>query len=107
MNELIERTLEPLGIEINYLERIGNKYPQIVYNFTEYKNASGDNKEETTKYDIYFNIYIEDKLLETVKKVKDALAEAKFIKIVVNSPIKFEKVSYYQITMNYKKTMVA
>lgn len=106
MNELIEKVLEPIGITVNYLERVEGVFPQIVYNFKEYPNANGDNKEETNKYDIYFNLYIEDEITHIVKKIKDVLKEAKFIKIVINSPIKFERVNYYQVTMNYKKIMV-
>lgn len=106
MNELIEKVLEPIGITVNYLERVGDEFPQIVYNFKEYPNANGDNKEETNKYDIYFNLYIEDGITHTVRKIKDALKKANFIKAVINSPIKFEGVNYYQLTMNYKKTIV-
>ena len=66
----------------------------------------GITKKETNKYDIYFNLYIEDGITNTVKKIKSALKEANFIKVVINSPIKFEGVNYYQVTMNYKKTIV-
>lgn len=107
MNELIENTLLPLGIDINYLERVGDKFPQIVYSFNEYTNSSGDNKEETLRYDIYLNLYIEENINATVKKIKEALSKANFIKLVVNNPIKFEGVNYYQITMNYKKVIPA
>ena len=109
MKELIENTLKSVGIEVNYLERIGDEYPQLVYTFNEYPNSSGDNREETALYDIYLNLYIESGIESdidsTVNKIKSELEKAHFKKVAINSPIKFEEVNYYQITMNYKKIM--
>ena len=105
MKELIENTLKSVGIEVNYLERIGDEYPQLVYTFNEYPNSSGDNREETALYDIYLNLYIEGDIDSTVNKIKSELEKAHFKKVAINSPIKFEGVNYYQITMNYKKIM--
>lgn len=105
MKELIENTLKSVGIEVNFLERVGNEYPQLVYTFNEYPNSSGDNREETALYDIYLNLYIESDIDRTVNKIKSELEKAHFKKVAINSPIKFEGVNYYQITMNYKKIM--
>ena len=109
MKELIENTLKSVGIEVNYLERVGDEYPQLVYTFNEYPNSSGDNREETALYDIYLNLYIESGIESdidsTVNKIKSELEKAHFKKVAINTPIKFEGVNYYQITMNYKKIM--
>ncbi|WP_294173945.1 hypothetical protein [uncultured Clostridium sp.] len=107
MNELIENTLAPLGLTVNYLEREDKIFPQVVYYFKEYSNACGDNKVETDKYDIYFNLYIKKNISSTIKNIKKALGDNKFIKIVVNPPEKFKGLDYYQVTMNYKKIMIS
>lgn len=105
MKDLIENTLKSVGIEVNFLERVGNEYPQLVYTFNEYPNSSGDNREETALYDIYLNLYIESDIDGTVNKIKSELEKAHFKKVVINSPIKLEGINYYQVTMNYKKIM--
>lgn len=103
MDDLIKRTLEESGINSSYIKRPDNVFPCIVYSYNEYTNAKGDGKEENVKYDIYFNLYIKSGLNSALKKIKESLAKNGFIKQVINAPIQFDGLDYYQITMNYTK----
>lgn len=105
INELIDKTLDNLGIKYYYLERPSNVFPCVVYSYNEYTNATGDNEEESIKYDVYFNIITKKDLNLYTRLLKDVLKENGFIKSVINSPVKFEGTDYYQITFNYIKTI--
>lgn len=103
MNNLIKNALAETNIPSFYLKRIDNTMPCIVYSYNELQGASGDNKEELAKYDIYINLYIKSGISEATEKVKAALSRAGFIKQTINSPIILDGLDYYQITMNYIK----
>lgn len=105
IKELIDKTLDTLGIEYYYLERPSDVFPCIVYNYNEYTNATGDNEEESIKYDVYFNIITKTNLNLYTRLLRNVLKENEFIKSVINSPIKLEGTDYYQITFNYIKTI--
>lgn len=104
MKNLIDKALEETGLDFFYLKRPRSVFPCIVYSYNELQNANGDNTEESSRYDIYFNLIAKTDLTETTKKVKEVLRKHGFIKVVINAPIIFEDLDYYQITMQYVKT---
>lgn len=107
MNEIIEETLKITGIQCFYVERPPDVFPCIVYSYNEYTNTSSDCIEESFKYDIYLNLYIKEDINLNLKNIKSALSINGFIKQVINSPIQFEGKDYYQVALNYIKTMAA
>lgn len=107
MNEIIENALKGVGTQCFAIVRPKNTIPAIVYNYNEYPSGAGDNTEETVKYDIYINVFAKENINTLNKKVKDALKNAKFTKIYVNSPLKMEGTDFFQTTMNYIKVEVA
>lgn len=101
VKDLLDQTLDPIGIPYYYFERPVDIYPCIVITYNEYTNTSGDNTEESRKYDIYLNLITKDQIRVHSEAVKAAMA-AKFSKVIVNSPVKLDGTDYYQITMNYE-----
>lgn len=107
MNEVIEKALKDVGIPCFMGERPKNTMPCIVYHYIELAGSKADNIEETLKYDVYINLFAINNLNKSIKLVKDALIKARFIKQVVNNPIKIDKTDYYQTTMNFTKIEIA
>ena len=99
MKFLIENALKETGLDYFYLKRAREKFPCIVYQYHEYPNALGDNTEESTRY------VIKKDLTATTNLVKQILKKHGFGKIVINAPIMFDETDYYQITMQYVKTI--
>ena len=104
MKVLIENALKETGLDYFYLKRAREKFPCIVYQYHEYPNALGDNTEESTSYERYFNLIIKKDLTTTTNLVKQILKKHGFGKVVINAPIMFEDTDYYQITMQYVKS---
>ena len=104
MKKLIEVALRDTGLDYFYIKRARNVFPCIVYTYNELPHALGDNTEESTRYDIYFNLIIKKDLTDTTKLVKDILKNHGFMKVIINAPIMFEDTDYYQITMQYVKS---
>lgn len=108
IKEKIENALNEIEVLNNipffYLEREKNSTNCIVYQYSEYGDKYADGVEVSSKYDVYLNLIITDKLAATTKSVANILAQNKFKKIVINTPYKVEinGISVYQITMNYK-----
>lgn len=106
MSEVIENALSEIGIPCYNIKRPSGVIPVIVYNYAEYQSGIGDNTEETTKYDVYINVFSSENINANNMKVKNALKNANFIKKVVNNPIQFEGDDFYQTTMNFIKIEV-
>lgn len=104
MKSLIDKALEETGLDFFYLKRPRSVFPCIVYSYNELPNASGDNTDESSRYDIFLNLIIKSNLTETTEKIKEVMRKHKFMKVVINTPVIFEDVDYYQITMQYLKT---
>ena len=104
MKKLIEDALKETGIPYYYVRRPKNVFPCLVYQYNELPNGLGDNTEECTRYDVYINLIIKSNLTETTEKVKEAMKKHKFLKVIINAPVIFEDVDYYQITMQYVKS---
>lgn len=107
MKELIDSVLSEIDIDFYYLKRPQNVFPCIVYYYNETTNSLGDNKEESSKYNIYINLFIKSDISNNINKVKKKLEEYGFIKKVINSPIQFDGLDYYQVTFNYTKIIAA
>ncbi len=107
MNKIIQNALSKQDIKYYWIERQPNVFPCVVYAFNEYVQDNSDNRQETLRYDCYFNLYTKDKLMANTEKIKKALLEAGFTQVVINNPIKFDDLDYYQITMNFMKTKKA
>lgn len=105
MNDIIYEALKGTGLSAYYLKRPKGKNNCIVYRYKEYSGNKADSKEESIKYDCYFNLFSTENLTEDIEKVKTALDISGFTKIVINSPEQFEGDEYYQTTMNYIKTI--
>lgn len=103
MNKIIQNALSKQDIPFYYVERPVGEFPSVVFYYNEYVKDRADNKVESLKYDCYFNLYIKSDLSKNTKKIVKALEDSGFIKIVVNSPVKFDDLDYYQITMNFIK----
>lgn len=103
MNKTIQAALSKQDIPYYYVERPVGEFPSVVFYYTEYVKDRSDNQVEALKYDCYFNLYTKNKLSANTEKVVKALEDAGFIKVVVNSPVKFDELDYYQITMNFIK----
>ncbi len=103
MKSLIDKALEETGLDFFYLKRPRSIFPCIVYSYNELPNASGDNIDESSRYDIFLNLIIKSNLTETTEKIKELMRKHKFIKIAINPPVMFEGLDYYQITMQYVK----
>lgn len=108
MNEFLNLILKETSIPSYYLQRPSdNVYPCIVYNFNELQGYSGDNKEETIKYDVYINLYTKYNLTTNTQKIKEVLDKNYFIKQSINSPIVLndenQGENIYQIVFNYIK----
>lgn len=105
MNKLLEQILPETGIEFYYLERPADVFPCIVYTYNEYMNTLGDYQEESTRYDVYFNLYVKEDIINTVEKIKEVMNDHYFKKNAINAPIKFDNTDYYQVTFSYSKTL--
>lgn len=103
LNKIIQNALSKQDIPYYYVERPVGKFPSVVFNYNEYVQERADNRVEALKYDCYFNLYAKDNLSANTNKIVKALEDAGFIKVVVNSPVKFDDLDYYQITMNFVK----
>ena len=104
VKDILDAVLEPTGIPFYYFERPTDVFPCIVITYQEYTAYSADNIEESTKYDIYLNLICKDNLRTHIKTVKDAMRND-FAKVIINNPIKLDGTDYFQITMNYLKTI--
>ena len=103
MKTQIENALNESGIDYYYLKRPKTVFPCVVYQYNEFPNATGDNTEESTRYDIYLNLVVKNNLTENTDKIKEVMKKHGFMKVVINAPIMFEDLDYYQITMQYLK----
>ncbi len=103
MHQLILDTLAKQDIPYYYLKRPQGIYPCVVFHYNEFPCARGDNREELTLYDCYFNVICQGEVTTTVQKIKKVLEGALFQKVVINEPVMFDGDNFYQITMNYKK----
>lgn len=103
LNKIIQRALSKQDIPYYYVERPVGEFPSVVFYYNEYVRDRADNKTESLKYDCYFNLYTKGNLSANTNKIVNALESAGFIKVVVNSPVKFDELDYYQITMNFVK----
>lgn len=103
LNKIIQNALSKQDIPYYYVERPVGKFPSVVFYYNEYVKDRADNKIESLKYDCYFNLYAKSNLSANTNKIIKALEDAGFIKVVVNSPVKFDELDYYQITMNFVK----
>ena len=101
MHEFIRETLAKQDIPAYYTKRPHDVYPCVVFNYNESTLCKGDNAEELTHYDCYFNVICKNSTTENVKKVKKVLEDALFQKVVINAPVMFDGDDFYQITMNY------
>lgn len=105
MNTLLEQVLSETDIDFYFLERPVDVFPCIVYTYNEYMNTMGDNKEESTRYDIYLNLYVKENIFDTIEKIKDVMNEHYFKKNIINAPVKFDNTDYYQVTFSYSKIL--
>ena len=103
MHQFIRDTLAKQDLLAYFIKRPHGVYPCVVFNYNESTLAKGDNKEELTLYDCYFNIICKSDVTENVKKVKQVLEDAMFQKVVINGPVMFDGDDFYQITMNYRR----
>lgn len=101
MHEFIIETLAKQDLPYYFIKRPHGKYPCVVFNYNESTLAKGDNAEELTLYDCYFNIICKGNVTENTKKVKKVLEDAFFQKVIINAPVMFDGDDFYQITMNY------
>ena len=101
MHEFIRETLDKQDLPYYFIKRPHGEYPCVVFNYNESTLAKGDNREELTHYDCYFNIICKGNITENINKVKQVLEDAMFQKVVINSPVMFDGDDFYQIVLNY------
>ena len=103
LNKIIQNALSKQDIPYYYVTRPVGEFPSVVFYCNEYVQDRADNRVEAMKYKCYLNHNTKSKLSANTNKIVKALEDAGFIKVVVNSPVKFDDLDYYQITMNFVK----
>jgi hypothetical protein len=104
VKDILDGVLKKTDIPFYYFERPTDVFPCVVVSYQEATNYSADNVEEGVKYDIYLNLITKDNIRNHTKKIKDCMSDD-FSKIIINAPMKLDGVDYFQITMNYRKSV--
>lgn len=80
MQKILSNLFKENGIQAYYITRkANNKFPCVVYNFSEQNNGMSDDEEEVTLITVYINIYHNGNLIEYKNKIKKIMSEAGFI----------------------------
>ncbi|MDY3960170.1 hypothetical protein [Romboutsia timonensis] len=103
MRKELKRVLNLTNIPNTSVKRPEDSFPYIVYTIKDFAGAFADNKEESSKYDIYLNLYIKQDINDTVDEIKKIMNDNGFTKVVINDPVMFDGLDYYQVTFNYTK----
>lgn len=102
---LIKNALKDIGLSTFYIKRQDDISECIVYNYAEYPNAYGDMKESSTRYIVLLNVYSKSAVEFTKKKVKDAMINAGFKKVIIPNTVQ-ESNEMYNTPMQFKIAIV-
>lgn len=81
MQKLLNNIFKENNIQAYYITRkANNKFPCVVYNFSEQNSGMSDDEEELTQRTIYINIYHKDNMIEYKNKIQKIMSEAGFIR---------------------------
>lgn len=103
MNEVIKKLQEELGIEFYYISRDEGKVPCAVYNYKKELNIS-DMQKESSNYDFYFILIINEKINATVEKFEEVLVNNLFRNVTVNQSAT-TKDGFIQISITASKNI--
>ena len=105
IGELIINSLKGIGLPCYFLKRNDESSECIVYNYVESPNNFGDMKESSTKYTILLNVYSSSKVESTKKKVKEAMLNSGFKKIIIPGTVEEEN-GLYNTAMQFKIALI-
>jgi hypothetical protein len=105
IGDLIKNALKDIGLPCYFLKRQSEIEECIVYNYLENANSYGDMKEMSTKYTVLLNVYTKSKIETTKKKVKDAMLNVGFKKVIIVGTIQ-EQNSLYNTAMQFKIALI-
>lgn len=103
MNEIINKLQQELGIEFYYISRDEGVCPCIVYNYKKELNIS-DMRKESSRYDFFFILIINEKINITVEKFEEVLIDNLFRNVSVNQSTT-TKDSFKQISITASKNI--
>lgn len=83
MNETINKLQQELGIEFYYISRVEGVCPCVVYNYKKELLIS-DMRKESSSYDFFFILIIDEKVNKTVEKFEEVLLNNLFRNVSVN-----------------------
>lgn len=108
MEERLSAMLEEIGIPAYYITRKNSqKFPCIVYQFIETTEKSSDDEEELIKYEVFFNIYAGDDIVDIKRSLMTLLKKNNFKKKLVPITVYhddlecFEQALQYSIVVDY------
>lgn len=101
---LINNALNGVGLPNFYIKREDETIECIVYNYIETPNGYGDMKEMSTRYIVLLNVYCKSKLEATKKKVKEAMLNAGFKKVIIPKTVLENEI--YNTAMQFKIAIV-
>lgn len=102
---LIKNALKDIGLPIYFLKRQSETEEAVVYNYLESANSYGDMKESSSKYTVLLNVYSKTKIEANKKKVKDAMLENGFKKVIIAGTVQ-ETNGLYNTAMQFKIAIV-
>ncbi len=102
---LIKNALSDVELPNFYIKREDETIECIVYNYIETPNGYGDMKESSTKYMVLLNVYCKTKIEANKKKVKEAMLNAGFKKVVIPNTVP-DKNEIYNTAMQFKIAIV-
>ena len=108
MEEYLSQLLKQnLDIPCYYITRRNNsKMPCIIYDFIETPHSSSDDLEETTHFEVFFNIFAESSEFITIKRnLMKILSNAGFNKKIVPQPVYMDDLDCFQQALQYSKIL--
>lgn len=103
MIEVINKLENELGIPFCYASREEGQAPVVIYNYKKELNISDMEKESST-YDFYFILIINEKINATVKRFEEVLVNNLFRYVTVNQSAT-TKDGYIQISITASKNI--
>lgn len=103
MNETINKLQQELGIEFYYISRDEGVCPCVVYNYKKELLIS-DLRKESSSYDFFFILIINEKVNKTVEKFEEVLVNNLFRNVSVNQSAT-TKEGFTQISITASKNI--
>ena len=106
MEEYLAKLLKETNIPAYYVTKKNSKnLPCIVYDFIESTNATSDDEEELLEYEVFFNIYAGNEIINIKRKLMKILKKAGFNKKIIPQPMYMDDLGYFEQALQYSKIM--